>query len=108
MANLIILNSLIIISAIILGIANICLLSGLLYFYLDSYKKLKSKFSVGLIYFALIFLTENIIAILSLSFCLIYGIEISEITGIIIYSLLLLVNLGQLIAFGILFKITWD
>ncbi|MGZ7209681.1 MAG: hypothetical protein ACXVHV_07380, partial [Methanobacterium sp.] len=37
--------------AIIVGIANICLLLALLYVYLKNYRKLKSKFTMGLLVF---------------------------------------------------------
>jgi hypothetical protein len=102
------LNRIIISASIIVGIANIGLLSGLLYFYWNSYKQLKSKFTIGLLYFALILLIQNILAIIALAVFLLLGIEIHEIGGAEIYSILLLVNLAQLVALIILFKITWD
>jgi hypothetical protein len=102
------LNRIIIFASIIVGIANIGLLSGLLYFYWNSYKQLKSKFTIGLLYFALILLIQNILAIIALAVFLLLGIEIHEIGGAEIYSILLLVTLAQLVALIILFKITWD
>ena len=102
------LNRIIITAAIIIGIANIGVLSGLLYFYWNSYKQLKSKFTIGLLYFALILLVQNILAIIALAVFLFLGIEIHEIGGAEIYSILLLVTVAQLIALIILFKITWD
>jgi hypothetical protein len=102
------LNRIIIYAAIIIGIANIGLLSGLFYFYWNSYKQLKSKFTTGLLYFALILLVQNILAIIALIVFSILGIEIHELGGTEIYSILLLVTLAQLIALSILFKITWD
>lgn len=102
------LNRIIITAAIIMGIANIGVLSGLLYFYWNSYKQLKSKFTIGLLYFALILLVQNILAIIALAVFLFLGIEIHEIGGAEIYSILLLVTVAQLIALIILFKITWD
>jgi hypothetical protein len=102
------LNRIIITAAIIIGIANIGVLSGLLYFYWNSYKQLKSKFTIGLLYFALILLIQNILAIIALAVFLFLGIEIHEIGGAEIYSILLLVTLAQLVALIILFKITWD
>lgn len=103
-----VLNKLLIFSAIIAAIVNICLLSGLVYFYLDSYKKLKSKFTIGLLYFTFILLIQNILVILGLTLFSTFGFEINEFSGTFIYSILLLINLGELIAFAILFKITWD
>jgi hypothetical protein len=102
------LNRIILFAAIIVGIANIGLLSGLFYFYWNSYKQLKSKFTTGLLYFALILLVQNILAIIALIVFSILGIEIHELGGTEIYSILLLVTLAQLIALSILFKITWD
>jgi hypothetical protein len=102
------LNRIIITAAIIIGIANIGVLSGLLYFYWNSYKQLKSKFTIGLLYFALILLIQNILAIIALAVFLFLGIEIHEIGGAEIYSILLLVTVAQLVALIILFKITWD
>jgi hypothetical protein len=102
------LNRIILLAAIIVGIANVGLLSGLFYFYWNSFKQLKSKFTTGLLYFALILLVQNILAIIALTVFLIMGIEIHEIGGTEIYSILLLVTIAQLVALTILFKITWD
>jgi len=102
------LNRIILFAAIIVGIANIGLLSGLFYFYWNSYKQLKSKFTTGLLYCALILLVQNILAIIALIVFSILGIEIHEFGGTEIYSILLSVTLAQLIALSILFKITWD
>ena len=108
MVELAFLNHIIIYTAIGVGIANVCLLSGLVYFYLESYKQLKSKFTTGLLYFSTILLIENILAILALAVFSILGVEIHEIGGTWVYFVLLLVNIAQLIALAILFKITWD
>jgi hypothetical protein len=102
------LNHIIIYIAIGVGIANVCLLSGLVYFYLESYKQLKSKFTTGLLYFSTILLIENVLAIIALAIFSILGVEIHEIGGTEVYSILLLVNVAQLIALAILFKITWE
>ena len=102
------LNRIIIYATIVLGIANIGILLGLFYFYWDSYKKMKSKFTIGLLYFALILLAQNILAILALAVFAILGIEVHEVGGTEVYSILLLVTFAQLIALVILFKITWD
>jgi hypothetical protein len=102
------LNRIILLAAIVVGIANVGLLSGLFYFYWNSFKQLKSKFTTGLLYFALILLVQNILAIMALAVFLIMGIEIHELGGTEIYSILLLVTIAQLVALTILFKITWD
>lgn len=48
-------------SALITSIANIILLIGMLYVYLDRYLKAKSKFTTTLVLFALLFLVQNIL-----------------------------------------------
>ena len=108
MVELVFLNHVIIYIAIGVGIANVCLLSGLVYFYLESYKQLKSKFTTGLLYFSTILLIANILAIIALAVFSILGVEIHEIGGTWVYFILLLVNVAQLIALSILFKITWE
>jgi hypothetical protein len=102
------LNRLIILASIIIGFGNIGILSWLLYFYWNSYKQLKSKFTIGLLYFALILLIQNILAIIALTAFSFLGIEIHEIGGTEIYAILLLVTAAQLVALTILFKITYD
>jgi hypothetical protein len=108
MIELAFLNRIILLAAIVVGIANVGLLSGLFYFYWNSFKQLKSKFTTGLLYFALILLVQNILAIMALAVFLIMGIEIHELGGTEIYSILLLVTIAQVVALTILFKITWD
>lgn len=54
-------NSQIITIDIIVGIGNICLLLILLYLYLRSYRDFKSKFTFGLVAFALLLLLQNIL-----------------------------------------------
>jgi hypothetical protein len=48
-------------SALITSIANICLLGGMLYVYLERYLKVKSKFTTTLVLFSLLFLAQNIL-----------------------------------------------
>ena len=102
------LNHIIIYIAIVVGIANVCLLSGLVYFYRESYKQLESKFTIGLLYFSTILLIQNILLVIALVIFLILGIEIHQLDGTEHYTILLLINLAQLVALTILFKITWD
>jgi hypothetical protein len=47
-------------SALITSVANICLLIGMLYVYLERYLKVKSKFTTTLVLFSLLFLVQNI------------------------------------------------
>ncbi|MBZ2166449.1 hypothetical protein [Methanobacterium spitsbergense] len=106
--ELVFLNRLIISAAILIGIANVGLLSALFYFYWTSYNQLKSKFTTGLLYFALILLIQNILAIVGLAIFLVLGIEMHELGGTVVYAFLLSVTTAQLIALTILFIITWD
>jgi len=48
-------------SALITSIANIFLLIGMLYVYLERYLKVKSKFTTTLVLFSLLFLVQNIL-----------------------------------------------
>jgi hypothetical protein len=48
-------------SALITSVANICLLVGMLYIYLERYLKVKSKFTTTLVLFTLLFLIQNIL-----------------------------------------------
>ena len=48
-------------SALITSIANIFLLIGMLYVYIERYLKVKSKFTTTLVLFSLLFLVQNIL-----------------------------------------------
>lgn len=48
-------------SALITSVANIFLLIGMLYVYLERYLKVKSKFTTTLVLFSLLFLVQNIL-----------------------------------------------
>jgi hypothetical protein len=94
--------------AIIVGIANICLLIALLYIYMKNYRHLKSKFTMGLLVFASLLLLQNVVS-----------------TGVLVLNIVLgmghhgfdldrpqfslsSINIIQLIALSILLKITLD
>ena len=87
------------------GLINIALLLGLLHIYWKSYSKLKSEFTVGLIFFALVLLAQNVFEttfLVLLSVSGIYNHELLE------HSLeLSAINIIQFVALSILFKITW-
>ncbi len=55
------LYSLVKVSALITSIANIILLIGMLYVYVERYRKVKSKFTTTLVSFSLLFLVQNIL-----------------------------------------------
>ncbi len=94
--------------AIIVGIANICLLIALLYVYLKSYKRLKSKFTMGLLVFASLLLIQNLVSTLFLAVSMISG------PGNHSFEIgrqefpLSSINVIQLIALSILLYITWE
>jgi hypothetical protein len=93
--------------ALIFGVINVSLLLGLLYSYWKTYKEVKSGFTIGLLYFTSLILLQNIFIILFL------GLQIILPTQVVPNSEfheprlpLFLINLIQLIALSILFKIT--
>ena len=92
--------------AVAIGIANVCLLLGLLYSYWGTYRQVKSKFTIGLLYFSTFLLFQNIVSTIFLALPLFISIEFhgSEISGPRLP--LFLINMVQLIALSILFKIT--
>lgn len=53
---------------IIIGFANIMLLLILLYVYLKNYRKIKSKFTIGLLLFASLLLLQNALSVSFLVF----------------------------------------
>ena len=85
-------------AAVGIEIANIGLLSGLLYLYLKSYRQIKIGFTVGLILFASIFLIRSILTIALLI------IDSDILTG----RQVLVGGIIEFIALAILLKITWD
>ncbi len=93
--------------AIGVGIINISLLLGLFYIYWNSYHKLKSEFTIGLLYFSLVLLAQNFIATVFLVLLLISGAGTHNPEGTEHLLELSAINLIQLVALSILFKITW-
>ncbi|BDZ67033.1 hypothetical protein [Methanobacterium ferruginis] len=97
--------------ALAIGIVNIFLLLFLLKEYLKTYKQIKSGFTIGLMYFSTFLLLQNIVTTIFLALHLIMlsdispmNANISEINGPRLP--LFLINVVQLIALSILFKIT--
>jgi hypothetical protein len=86
------------IAAIGIEIANIGLLSGLLYLYIKSYRQIKIGFTVGLILFASVLLIRSILAIALLIID----------SDVLIGKQALLGGIIEFIALAILLKITWD
>jgi len=94
--------------AFAMGIANVCLLLGLLNSYWKTYKEIKSQFTIGLLYFGSFLLIQNILVTFALVVPLIvhvvpFAISDSEFGPPIV---LILINMFQLVALSILYKIT--
>ena len=94
--------------AFAIGLANVCLLLGLLNSYWKTYKEIKSQFTIGLLYFASFLLVQNILVTLASVTPLIihvvpFRISNTEFGPQIVF---ILVNMTQLIALSILYKIT--
>jgi hypothetical protein len=95
--------------AVAVGIANVCLLFGLLHAYWKTYKELKSKFTIGLLYFTSFLLIQNILVTVSLALPLIIPILPFRIPDSDFgrpHFALFFINLIQLVALTILYKIT--
>ncbi len=86
------------IAAMVIEIANIGLLTGLLYLYVKSYRQIKIGFTVGLIIFAIMLLIKSIMTIMFL---------IVD-TDILIGRPVYFGGIIEFIALAILLKITWD
>ena len=86
------------ITAIIIEMANIGLLTGLLYLYTKSYRQIKIGFTVGLILFALMLLIKSISTIVFLF------VDSDLLIGRPVY----IGGIIEFIALAILLKITWD
>jgi hypothetical protein len=85
-------------SPLITSIANICLLVGMLYVYMERYLKVKSKFTTTLVLVSLLFLLQNIL------FSIYFIFNLPE---TVINAVLLLVFLGlEFTALSLLLMIT--
>ena len=94
--------------AFAIGLANVCLLLGLLNSYWKTYKEIKSQFTIGLLYFASFLLVQNILVTLASVIPLVihvvpFRISNTEFGPQIVF---ILVNMNQLVALSILYKIT--
>jgi len=93
--------------AIGVGIANVCLLLGLFYIYWNSYRDMKSEFTIGLLYFTLVLLMQNIAATVFLAILNFNGAGATDAEAIDHLLELFSINIIQFVALGILFKITY-
>ena len=88
------------ITTVITTVSTIFLL-GLLYVYSKNLKKIKSKFTIGLLIFALLFLIQNLIS-------LYYYITMMKYYAPEVEVHVFILTLLQTIGFAILLKITWE
>ncbi len=94
--------------AFAVGIANVCLLLGLLHAYWKTYKEIKSKFTIGLLYFTSVLLIQNILVTLVIIlplFVNILPVQLGSDFGKPHIGFFF-INVIQLIALTILYKIT--
>ncbi|MBI2649697.1 hypothetical protein HYX04_00105 [Candidatus Woesearchaeota archaeon] len=85
----------------ILAVISVIALGMLLHIYIKNLKKIKSKFTIGLLVFALLFLLQNLVSLYYyLTMMKYYTPEVE--VHVFILTLL------QTIAFLILLKITWE
>ena len=76
-------------------------LLGLLYIYIKNLKKIKSKFTMGLLIFAVLFLLQNFVSLYFYFTMMEYFVPQVEIHELVLNSL-------QTAAFLILLKISWE
>jgi hypothetical protein len=84
---------------IILGIANICLIIGLMSIYWKSYKHYRTRFSLGLVLFAAFLLIHNLLYVITFM-------TYQNFWGGLEHNIMFLVNLSEFIGLVILLKVT--
>ena len=95
--------------AFVVGIANVGLLLGLLSTYWKTYKEVKSQFTIGLLYFASVLLIQNILVTIASALPLIIPIIPAQVPVSDFGRpnlALFFINIIQLVALSILYKIT--
>lgn len=93
--------------AMSIGVINVCLMMILLNSYLKTYKEIKSGFTIGLLYFTSLILIQNIFITLYLAIQLIVpppDLLISTLHEPV--KPLLIINMIQLVALIILYRLT--
>ena len=86
-------------------VINIVLLLGLLYIYVSSYRKIKSEFTMGLIFFIIAFLVKSVMLLGTMRIIFHFIDEASDKKSIPIF--LILVNLIECAGLIILLRISW-
>ncbi len=85
----------------ILAAISTLLLLALLYVYTKNLRKIKSKFTIGLFIFALLFLIQNLVS-------LFYFITMMDYYSAEVEAHVFILTLLQAIGFAVLLKITWE
>lgn len=88
------------------GVANICLLVLLLKTYWKTYKEIKSHFTIGLLYFASVMLIQNIFVTIGLMVHLMVDVAPSLASNLGPPTMLSIINIIQLVALSILYRIS--
>lgn len=88
------------VTTVITAISTIFLL-GLLYVYYKNLRQAKSKFTIGLFLFALLFLIQNLVSLYYYTTMMKYYTPEVEVHVFIL-------NILQAIGFAVLLKITWE
>ena len=88
------------VTTVLTGVSALMLV-GLLYVYYKNLKNIKSKFTIGLFVFALLFLIQNLIS-------LYYYITMMKYYAPEVEIHVFILTLLQTIGFAILLKITWE
>ena len=84
-----------------INLLNVLILLFLFNIYLKNYRHIKSKFTIGLLVFSVIFLIENIV-FLALDFLISPVFEFEDL------FLIMLVNIIELLGLSVLLYITWE
>lgn len=94
---------------IVVGVANVCLLLSLLRTYWKTYKEVKSQFTIGLLYFTSFLLIQNLLVTIAMGIPLLLPVlpfPVPDSDFVRPHFALLFINLIQLVALSILYRIT--
>jgi len=80
---------------------NIVLILGLLYIYVQNYMKIKSKYTIGLIVFAVFFLIHSIMGLYFDTAMVMYSSKYAENIGMVLEAI-------KAIGFALLLWISWE
>ena len=86
-------------------VINIVLLLGLLYIYVNSYRKVKSEFTMGLIFFISAFLIKSVVLLGTMRIIFHFLDEVSDSRGAPMF--LIMVNIIECAGLVILLRISW-